>query len=175
MPTEEPTELQQLDDAIWVVDDWLDMMSDLDDTNDPQWTARIATTKNTLAWLKTKRSAFESRVAITPEKGAAEILASMLSTWQLPGAIWYRSATKRWRLCGVDYQETAGEFCLGVFRPSASADEIAAEIAAFERELHEPAPKAPRAQKSTPLAVASTKHTKRMADLKPSVVHTLKG
>jgi len=175
MSATEPTELQQLERAIWALNDWLDMMEDITTDNEPEWQKHMAETRDVVEWLRTKRSAWETRVAVTPQKGAAEILAGMLSTWQLPGAIWYRPKTKRWRLCGTEYNETQGEFCLGVFSPDSTAEEIAAEIEAFEREQHEPAPKAKKAAKPKPLIVADTTRPTRMTDLKPSVVHTLKG
>jgi len=181
------TDVDHFSNLQFVVRDWIFLMHEITEGEDEEGLERIAHAEASEKWLAQRKSDWETRIAVTPERSAAEILAGMLNAWQTPGAIWYRPAIKRYRLCGADYKPSAGEFCMGVFAPGTTPEALEAEMQALDDEAPElptkpyaePIQTTPQpAPEPEPVPAASDAPPRprlRMADLKPSVIHYCEG
>lgn len=73
----------------------------------------------------------ESKAAIPTPLIAGAVIAQMLEAWELPGAVWYHTKNKRFRLVGDGYKPSRQEVCAGVYLPGATAEMLADDFGAL--------------------------------------------
>lgn len=82
--------------------------------------------------LRTLAGEWEEKSAQGTAANAAAIIADMLSTWRLPGTVWWLPPHCRWRVTGSTYRPREGEVCVGVYAPGVDVAALTEDLEAVQ-------------------------------------------
>lgn len=66
---------------------------------------------------------------------AAEIIASMLQDWKLPGAAYWSPQARRWRVVGAEYHPQADDVLVGIYAPGVDVTLLREDLDAVDPQV----------------------------------------
>jgi hypothetical protein len=122
--------------AEWIVDDWLTLMldisrNDLNMTNDLR--PRINDAEKVLRILRVNHEQLAATQTKRPTVVCATAIATMLNTFGKVGAVYYRPKTRRYKITSEDYEPSAAEILVGLYRPGVDVAALTEDFTEMEQ------------------------------------------
>lgn len=126
-----PAQIAQVfERAAWFLADYSDLYdSNIIQEDGTSFDAECIASRNEMRALATRLQMMMPKQEVTPEIGAATIIAGMLEGWGYAGAVMFSEASRRFRLVGAGAEPQRGEVCVGVYMPGATAEMLAEDFA----------------------------------------------